>query len=457
VNLDDYLTRRTVCRVLDPTAHPSFALFARTAGAIDRVQVKLVRTLGAETQLLNWRGDTVVLVDTTTLEYALNLFDVMMATEAPYEERQATVKALLYKQWARSFFLSRRTLPAWLVLRWSRRVDDRVAYLNASTRLTSYVNQNHREVWASLFSAFLFGHEMGHVLRRRGLMDEGPFEKFVTDDVHAGRDDAMFARNAAAFEEMVSRSLSSDDKMPEDERRNVLDWVSKSVASADPSLATEIVDSELREELLCDLHACQFVLDTYDMDSASEDFFCYTLPICIHAISFLRIGLANRLWVEYLLGKFESLSKAHGEEKASAMMDGVVEASYTSDEGIRRDVGRTQTRLMRVYEYLVESINHRRRNAARSPEEVELVDRNRILPAFMTQVWIPFHYLWSEALEGTNTEWLNAVFGTAREVEVAARGGHLSTDDIGLPGLFPLAEEEVGPATRRQFLLENGF
>jgi len=62
---DDYLMKRTVCIIID--SDERFAPFIQAAGQLTNVQVKIVKTLGAETQSLKWGGKDIVLLDTTTV------------------------------------------------------------------------------------------------------------------------------------------------------------------------------------------------------------------------------------------------------------------------------------------------------------------------------------------------------------------------------------------------------
>jgi hypothetical protein len=401
MELDDFLMKRTVCIIID--SDERFAPYIQAAGQLTNVEVKIVKTLGAETQSVKWGGKDIVLLDTTTIEYANNIFDVMMSEEAAFSDRYTAMQSLLYKQWARSFFISGYTLQSWLVLHRGRTVDDAISFRDDTTCVSRHVKQNIRSCWQSIFAGFILGHELGHALHKRGDLDEERYDRFLT--AHAR--------------------------------------------------GTEGVNG-LREELLCDLYACEFLLRCYDVDNYVFAFsLCYVLPICIGVINFLKAGVKNRWWVEYLRTTFEMLRREYGQAEASRMMTTVVKESIPFPEGEVEDI---TIRMFAVSDFMLDGLNRKREGAVDGSEQPQKqLDRAQMMPVFFAREWVAYQRLFVHALEETDTLWLDAIFSDAEDAETAANHNRFNPVAIGLPCSEELSAAGLKETARQQFLRENGF
>jgi len=313
------------------------------------------------------------------------------------------MQSLLHKQWARSFFISGYTLQSWLVLHRGRTVDDAISFRDDTTRVSRHVKQNIRSCWQSIFAGFIFGHELGHVLHKRGDLDEERYDRFLA--ARAG--------------------------------------------------GTEGING-LREELLCDLYACEFLLRYCDVDDYVFAFsLCYVLPICIEVINLLKIGLKNRLWVEHLRTTFEMLRRQYGQAEASRMMTAIVEESMTSPAGQVEDI---TARIFAVSDFMLEGLNRIREGVVDgSGQPQKQLDRAQMIPVFMAREWVAYQRLFVRALEETDTLWLDAIFSDAEDAETAANHNRFNPVAIGLPHSEELSAPGLKETARQQFLRENGF
>jgi hypothetical protein len=464
VELDEFLLKRTVCRIID--ADERFASFKRTESVLENIKVKVIRSLGAETQLLTWNGSDVVLFDTTTVEYANDIFDVMMSAEVVFPERQKAMRSLLYKQWARGLFSSGFSLQSWILLYRSRRNDARINYSDDTTRLSEHISRNLKDFWETLFSAFLFAHELGHVLQKRGDLDQERYNQFLERSFLSGKvEDAQESlegeprETKKRFQDYLQTTLNTQVGMTDSAKSGIVDMfkmLTSNLHRAEPG-QNRIRDA-LRVELLCDLYACDFLLKNFEFDG-DEYKVCYLLPICEAVILFLKIGLNNRWWAEYLVSNYEVLRRDHDETETGKMMDAILEKlDATSSSLLEREAEDTVVRWFAITDYLIDAFNRKRAASAEgSKQQLEPFKTEKILPMFMANVWTPYRYLLLEALDETNNQWLAEIFSTAEDAEEAAKNGRLDSAKLGLPYSRQLRYEELAKATREQFLRENGF
>jgi hypothetical protein len=455
VELDEFLLKRTVCRIID--ADERFAWFKRVELQSRNIKVKVIRSLGAETQLLTWNGSDVILFDTTTVEYANNIYDVMMSAEVAFAERQKAMRSLCYKQWARGLFTSGFSLQSWLLLRQSRKNDARISYYDDTTRISEHIDRNN---WETLFSGFLLAHEIGHVLQKRDNLDQERYNKFLERrDQHLPGKVEDLQEPLKRFQDYLQATVNLQVGMTDSAISGIVESVKKWTSNSRRAKPLESrIHDALRVEILCDLYACDFVINNYELGDGYT--ICYLLPICVEVISFLRIGLANRLWVEYIRSNYEVLRREHGETKAGEMMDAIIEKSYDTGSSLLflREAGDTVVRMHAISDYITDAISRKRAVSAEGSKlQLKPFKREEILPRFMANVYIPYRHLLLEAFDETNNQWLGAIFSTAEYAEEEAKNGRLDSADLGLPYSRQLGYEELAKAAREQFLRENGF